>query len=84
MDGSGDEEAGAGEARQFTPKIGYPNKWRDYSKLEIKKDDLVGNIMRAFEHENNLQLGQGWQADRSRGMGHDAADDQCLLQPGPK
>ena len=43
---------------RFTPKIGYPNKWRDYSKLEIKKDDLVGNIMRAFEHENNYQLGK--------------------------
>jgi predicted metalloendopeptidase len=43
---------------RFTPKIGYPNKWRDYSKLEIKKNDLVGNIMRAFEHENNYQLGK--------------------------
>ena len=43
---------------KFTPKIGYPNKWRDYSKLEIKKDDLVGNITRAFEHENNYQLGK--------------------------
>jgi putative endopeptidase len=43
---------------KFTPKIGYPNKWRDYSKLEIKKDDLVGNMMRAFEHENNYQLGK--------------------------
>jgi putative endopeptidase len=42
----------------FTPKIGYPNKWRDYSKLEIKKDDLVGNMMRAFEHENAFQLGK--------------------------
>jgi putative endopeptidase len=41
---------------KFTPKIGYPNKWRDYSKLEIKKDDLVGNMMRAFDHENNYQL----------------------------
>lgn len=41
---------------KFTPKIGYPNKWRDYSKLEIKKDDLVGNVMRAFINENNYQL----------------------------
>jgi putative endopeptidase len=41
---------------RFTPKIGYPNKWRDYSKLEIKKDDLAGNMMRAFIHENNYQL----------------------------
>ncbi len=43
---------------KFTPKIGYPNKWRDYSKLEIKKDDLVGNMMRAFMHENTYQLGK--------------------------
>jgi putative endopeptidase len=41
---------------KFRPKIGYPNKWRDYSKLEIKKDDLVGNITRAFMYENEYQL----------------------------
>ena len=43
---------------KFTPKIGYPNKWRDYSKLEIKKDDLAGNVMRAFLNENTYQLGK--------------------------
>jgi putative endopeptidase len=43
---------------KFRPKIGYPSKWRDYSKLEIKKDDLVGNMMRAFIHENTYQLGK--------------------------
>jgi predicted metalloendopeptidase len=32
---------------QFTVKIGYPDKWRDYSALAIKRDDLVGNVMRA-------------------------------------
>jgi putative endopeptidase len=31
----------------FTPKIGYPNKWRDYSDLKIDRADLVGNVMRA-------------------------------------
>src|SRR6478736_1028859 len=41
---------------KFTPKVGYPNKWRDYSKLEIKRDDLVGNLMRAYAHENAYQL----------------------------
>ena len=41
---------------KFNPKIGYPNKWRDYSKLEIRKDDLAGNVMRAFLHENAYQL----------------------------
>ncbi|SNY60298.1 endothelin-converting enzyme Metallo peptidase. MEROPS family M13 [Arsukibacterium tuosuense] len=32
---------------KFTPKIGYPDKWKDYSALEIKEDDLVGNFIRA-------------------------------------
>ncbi len=43
---------------RFRPKVGYPSKWRDYSKLEIKKDDLVGNVIRAFTTENNYQLGK--------------------------
>ncbi len=43
---------------KFRPKIGYPNKWRDYSKLEIKSDDLVGNMQRAFLTENAFQLGK--------------------------
>lgn len=32
---------------RFTTKIGYPSKWRDWSKLEVRRDDLVGNEMRA-------------------------------------
>ena len=35
----------------FRQKIGYPEKWRDYSKLEVKRDDLLGNIQRADEFE---------------------------------
>jgi len=31
----------------FDPKIGYPNKWEDYSALVIKGDDLVGNRIRS-------------------------------------
>lgn len=31
----------------FTTKIGYPEKWRDWSKLEVRPDDLVGNELRA-------------------------------------
>jgi putative endopeptidase len=40
----------------FTPKIGHPKKWRDYSSLEIRRDDLVGNVRRAnvFEWERRL------------------------------
>ena len=29
---------------KFTPKIGYPDKWRDYSKLTIVADDLIANL----------------------------------------
>jgi endothelin-converting enzyme len=36
---------------KFTPKIGYPDKWRDYSALEMKGDDLVGNYIRHSEWE---------------------------------
>jgi predicted metalloendopeptidase len=41
---------------KFNPKIGYPNKWRDYSKLAIKKDDLIGNVMRTatFAYNRNI------------------------------
>ena len=40
----------------FNPKIGYPSKWRDYSRLAIKPDDLVGNVKRAatFGYERNI------------------------------
>ncbi len=40
----------------FTPKIGYPVKWKDYSTLEIDADDLVGNIRRAHVWEHDRQL----------------------------
>jgi putative endopeptidase len=35
----------------FRRKIGYPEKWRDYSSLEVKRDDLLGNIHRSSEFE---------------------------------
>ena len=40
----------------FTPKIGYPTKWRDYSALEVKRGDAYGNALRAteFEYQRNL------------------------------
>lgn len=41
---------------KFTPKIGYPDKWRDYSKMEIVKGDLFGNMKRAREFEHNRIL----------------------------
>ena len=40
----------------FTTKIGYPDRWKDYSKLEIKADDLFGNALRSnqFAHDDNI------------------------------
>ncbi len=37
----------------FTPKIGYPDKWRDYTGLEVSADDLLGNVRATnrFEQE---------------------------------
>ncbi len=32
---------------KFTTKIGYPEKWKDWSALEVRRDDIVGNDMRA-------------------------------------
>ncbi len=34
---------------KFTPKIGYPVKWRDYSSIVVDRDDLVGNVRRVAE-----------------------------------
>jgi putative endopeptidase len=51
---------------KFTPKIGYPDNWKDYARLEIESDDLVGNMQRSaiFVYEKNLAR-QGGPVDRS-------------------
>eukprot|EP01032_Pedospumella_encystans_P023282 gene23281-26353_t len=41
---------------KFTTKIGYPNKWRDYSALEVKRDDLVGNVQRSRQADYNKEI----------------------------
>jgi putative endopeptidase len=43
---------------KFTPKIGYPVKWRDYSKLATNADDLLGNIAAVNEFEFQRELGK--------------------------
>lgn len=40
----------------FTPKIGYPAKWKDYCSLEIDAADLVGNVRRSHIWEHDRQL----------------------------
>ncbi|MEA5155715.1 M13 family metallopeptidase [Raineyella sp.] len=43
---------------KFTPKIGYPGKWIDYTKLSISPDDLLGNVRRTAEFETDRELGK--------------------------
>jgi putative endopeptidase len=41
--------------KEFTPKIGYPSHWRDYSAYVVKRDDLIGDIQRGTEFEWNRE-----------------------------
>ncbi len=51
----------------FNPKIGYPDKWKDYSKLDIRSDDYFGDVLvtSRFAVEDDRQL-IGKPVDRSR------------------
>ena len=42
--------------KSFSVKIGYPNKWRDYSKLDIKDSDLIGNIQRTNSFIYDIEM----------------------------
>ena len=43
---------------KFTPKIGYPVKWRDYSTLQTSATDLIGNVRASSEFEFQRELGK--------------------------
>ncbi|BBY85300.1 M13 family metallopeptidase [Mycolicibacterium tokaiense] len=50
---------------KFTPKIGYPATWRDYSGLVIEADDLYGNFRRGYEVSFDRELAKlGGPVDR--------------------
>jgi len=40
----------------FTPKIGYPDAWKDYSALQVRREDLIGNVRRAAEWRWQYQV----------------------------
>jgi predicted metalloendopeptidase len=47
-------------------KVGYPDKWRDYSQLAVKAGDLVGNVMRSREYAHQYQVAKlGQPVDRA-------------------
>jgi putative endopeptidase len=52
--------------RGVTNKIGYPDKWRDYSSLQIRPADYLGNMLRGTEFEEMRQLAKiGKPVDKS-------------------
>ena len=52
---------------QFGVKIGYPDKWRNYGPVEIRRDDLLGNVMRARAYAYQDMIDQlGKPVDRTR------------------
>lgn len=52
--------------KKFNPKIGYPDKWKDYSQLDIRPGDLFGNMIRANEFHYDYEINKlGKPIDRS-------------------
>jgi putative endopeptidase len=49
-------EKGLAKFERFTQKIGHPEQFRDYSAVEIRPDDLLGNVQRAHAFEVRRRL----------------------------
>src|SRR5260370_19152102 len=45
-----------GKLHSVMNKVGYPDKWRDYSSVDIRRDDFLGNVHRATFFESKRQL----------------------------
>ncbi|HEY7044858.1 MAG TPA: M13-type metalloendopeptidase [Nocardioidaceae bacterium] len=70
--GQATRERALEKLRAFRPKIGYPVRWRDYSALEIDRDDLLGNVRRAIAFETDRQLAK---------IGKPVDRDEWLMTP---
>ena len=63
---------------QFTWKIGYPDKWKDYSSIDIQPDKLIENMMNIDLWEHNDMIAKaGKPVDKSE-WEDDASNHQCL------
>ena len=65
---------------KFTPHIGYPDKWRDYSAYNVARDDLLGDVQGAAVFDWNRLVSRLSTNPPTRASGADAADDQRLLR----
>ncbi len=70
------DDATRGEAQAklaaFTPKIGYPDRWNDYSSVEIRSDDLIGNLDRLSKWQ--------WQDSLAK-LGEPVRDWEWFMSP---
>ena len=67
---------------RFTPKIAYPARWRDYSGLVIRPDDLIGNVARATAFEHDRELAKiGSPVDREEWFMTPQTVNAYILQP---
>ena len=57
---------------KFRPKIGYPDKWRDYSALQTTPDDLYGNVGRVVKFQRDHELSK---------IGKPVDRDEWLMAP---
>ncbi len=59
-------QAAIAKLNAFAVKIGYPDKWRDYSKLKIERTSFIDNLLRASEFERQRNLAKmGRPVDRT-------------------
>ncbi len=58
LDWMGEEtkEQALDKLSKINPKIGYPNKWKDYSDLNISEDELYGNLKRSSEFQYQEEI----------------------------
>jgi len=54
--GPATRERALAKLARFTPKVGYPEAWKDYSALEVRADDLLGNARRAGIWSTEFEL----------------------------
>ncbi len=65
----------------FTPKIGFPTRWRDFTGLRTARDSYYGNVEAAQEFNYKWDIGKIGKPVGQDRMAVDAADRQRRLQP---
>jgi putative endopeptidase len=65
-------ERALAKLERFTPKIGYPDVWKDYSALDVRADDLLGNVLRAGVWQTDFEFAK---------IGKPVDRDEWLMTP---